>query len=217
VTIHVEILGLKETAARLAEPHRRRWDAIVSIVDPSNHLVQSKRPPRLDLHASRVLCLDFDDTEYDVGEEGGVAGTASWMPAATKDDYIGPTLAHAQALVDFTKEALGMWPRPGTAARAMRWLFHCHAGTSRSTAAALYVLGAHYGFDDPSLGRRLKEIRPKAEPNRLFLKHLDDIVNAAERPQGSYAPSADPVRRLLEQGEMCWPEGVPRLIPWGGR
>jgi len=56
-----------------------------------------------------------------------------------------------------------------------RLLIHCHLGRNRSTAAALGVM-VQQGLTEDQAHKRLKQIRPQAEPNKLMLELFDEVL-----------------------------------------
>ena len=73
-----------------------------------------------------------------------------------------------------------------------------------ATAAALVLLGYHYGFDVPSLGSTLKRIRPVATPNRLLIARCEDELAAR-------GLIVDGRRPLSGTAQSCLPDGFPPL------
>lgn len=56
-------------------------------------------------------------------------------------------------------------------------LIHCHAGISRSTAAAFISLCAlNPDVDEAKIAIAVRRASPKAQPNRLFVAHADRIL-----------------------------------------
>ena len=106
--------------------------------------------------AARVLKLDFDDIDEPRILDQGPYGK-----------QYPPTKKQIQQLIQFIK---------GIKAPA-KLLFHCHAGISRSTAAALVAICIHHKTDSPaSWMERLLAIRPEAFPNSLMLKYADELL-----------------------------------------
>ena len=79
------------------------------------------------------------------------------------DGYILPSEQHVAELIAFVSN----WRRTGPI------LIHCHAGVSRSMAAALIVLGLDRAGDEVAAGRWLRRRAPHASPNRLIVAHAD--------------------------------------------
>lgn len=74
-----------------------------------------------------------------------------------------PTAAHATLISTFL------------AASAKRVAIHCHAGVSRSTAAALALLHLR-GLPPKALAPTLQAIRPQARSNRRLAYLLDHVL-----------------------------------------
>ena len=61
-------------------------------------------------------------------------------------------------------------------------LIHCHAGISRSTAAALMILAqAHPREGEDAIAERLIEIRPQAWPNSRMIAFADELLDRRGR------------------------------------
>jgi predicted protein tyrosine phosphatase len=61
-------------------------------------------------------------------------------------------------------------------------LIHCHAGISRSTAAALTILSqAHPREGEDAIAERLIEIRPQAWPNSRMIALADELLDRRGR------------------------------------
>lgn len=105
---------------------------------------------------SRVLELDFDDIDEPRIIDHGSYGK-----------QYPPTKKHIQHLIKFIK---------GIGAPA-KLLFHCHAGISRSTAAALVAICINHKTGTPEQWMEmLLTIRPGACPNSLMLKYADELM-----------------------------------------
>lgn len=64
-----------------------------------------------------------------------------------------------------------------------RLLIHCFAGVSRSTALAYAILvdRARARDDERAVLERLLALRPQACPNRLMVRHADELLGRAGR------------------------------------
>lgn len=61
-------------------------------------------------------------------------------------------------------------------------LIHCHAGVSRSTAAAAMLLAqAHPDVDEASLFRHIEQARPQAWPNSRMMRFADEQLGRGGR------------------------------------
>jgi len=127
-------------------------DAIISIADPS----AGKRPPREGLHSiPHRLLLSFDDV--------------------LKDDpaYTSPTIADVERIIAFDRALRGR-VRPGK-----RLLIHCHAGISRSAAAALAILADRCGPGREAESIELLKVATedgKPLPNSLMMAFADELL-----------------------------------------
>ena len=105
---------------------------------------------------TKVLKLDFDDIDEPRILDHGSYGK-----------QYPPTKKHIQRLIKFIT---------GIEAPA-KLLIHCHAGISRSTAAALVAICINHKTDSSALWmERLLTIRPEAAPNSLMLKYADELL-----------------------------------------
>ena len=129
---------------------------IISITDPDDE--------PLDFPAQiNVLRLAFFDLHTMTGM------VAKTLTARDRGDY--PCVDHAQAILDFGRCL------PGGA----RVLIHCHAGVSRSTAAAFLLVAARMPGQEDAAFNLIKRIRPAAQPNRLLVRHGDQLLGAEKR------------------------------------
>jgi len=80
---------------------------------------------------------------------------------------IPPTTDHIEGLLTFSRS----WRREAP------FLVHCWAGISRSTAAAYILLCDIRGpGHETQIARELRELAPHAQPNRLMIRHADQIL-----------------------------------------
>jgi predicted protein tyrosine phosphatase len=111
----------------------------------------SIRPDWID--ADKHHAFFFADVEHD------------WHPEA-------PTLADVERLVALATELAG----PGSSGR---FLIHCTAGISRSTAAALIFFCVHLGPGEEERAMRLvaeSSDSPMVWPNSLMVKYADRVL-----------------------------------------
>ncbi len=81
-------------------------------------------------------------------------------------------------------------------------LIHCHAGVSRSTAAALMILAqAHARASEGSLVDWLVQIRPQAWPNSRMVAFADELLGGYGRLAAALGPLY--ARRLKAQPELA--------------
>lgn len=120
---------------------------VVSILDP-NH-----PDPEVfgRYHPHRRIVYRFDDV---VRSRAGVAA---------------PAEAHVLAILDLGREL--------AAAAIDHVLVHCHAGVSRSTAAAIILMAQHNPGREREVFEALSRIRPRSWPNALMLAIADEILD----------------------------------------
>jgi predicted protein tyrosine phosphatase len=80
---------------------------------------------------------------------------------------IAPCATHIDDILAFARS----WTREAP------FLVHCWAGVSRSTAAAYILLCDVRGpGQEAAIARELREFAPHAQPNRLMVRHADQIL-----------------------------------------
>jgi len=85
---------------------------------------------------------------------------------------IAPAAAHIEDVLTFART----WTREAP------FLVHCWAGISRSTAAAYILLCDIRGpGHEAQIARELREQAPHAQPNRLMIRHADQILGREGR------------------------------------
>lgn len=143
----IKVCGVDELSQHLP------WAThVVSIFTPD----MRDELPMIRHAASRILALDFDDIDepriLDHGEYG---------------KQYPPTKKQIQQLIRFIR---------GIEAPA-KLLVHCHAGISRSTAAALVAICINHELETSARWMEmLLAIRPEAFPNALMLKYADELL-----------------------------------------
>ena len=86
---------------------------------------------------------------------------------AEEDGVEPPAHHHIERLLEFGREWDGAAPM----------LVHCWAGVSRSTAAAYVILCDRAGpGSEMEIARNLRDRAPHAHPNRLLVRHADDVL-----------------------------------------
>lgn len=135
---------------------RFRPSHIISITDPGDAEVE------LDV-AADVLRLAF----YDVHAAGGLV--SKLMMGQGNGDL--PCIDHVEAILDFGRKL------PAKA----RVLVHCHAGVSRSAAAAFLLICQRKPGEEAQAYEILRVLRPQARPNRLIVKFGDKLLGAEGR------------------------------------
>lgn len=78
------------------------------------------------------------------------------------------------------RKAINFWRR--TRSEASGYVVHCWAGVARSTATALALLYLETG-SEAEAGRRLREVRPQAQPNMLLVRHFDRLLGSTLEKQ----------------------------------
>ena len=92
--------------------------------------------------------------------------------AEPAEGAIAPSMDHVEGLLTFART----WTREAPL------LVHCWAGISRSTAAAYIVLCDIRGpGHEAAIARELREMAPHAQPNRLMIRHADQILGREGR------------------------------------
>ena len=85
---------------------------------------------------------------------------------------IAPSAGHIEGFLAFSKT----WTREAP------FLVHCWAGISRSTAAAYILLCDIRGpGHEAAIARELRAHAPHAQPNRLMIRHADQILGREGR------------------------------------
>ncbi|WP_159588632.1 tyrosine phosphatase family protein [Chelativorans xinjiangense] len=112
-------------------------------------------PPR-PAHLDPSCCLHI--AMHDIVEE---------MPG-----LVAPSRAHVETLLDFAQS----WDRRAP------MVVHCHAGISRSTAAAYSIAAAlQPDHDEMELARELRRRAPSATPNIRIVSFADQILDRRGR------------------------------------
>lgn len=157
--------------------HEMPWR--VATLRPS-HLVslvpREEQPPTpRGITADRHLRLEIDDV-------------AEPFPG-----YVLPDTNHVAALIDFLRGWSGNQPI----------LFHCLAGISRSTAAALIALTLNAEGSETEAARTLREAAPHARPNWRIIALADDalrrqgrLIEACRRMGSATRAASGPLVRL---------------------
>ena len=116
-------------------------------------------------------------------------------------DQLGPTREHVERLLEFGREV--------NETPEAHLLVHCHAGISRSTAAAtLLLMQANPQWSARSALEAIAALRPQAWPNLLILEIGDELLGR----NGEIVAAASAIyRRVLERD----PEFVEQMIEAG--
>lgn len=112
--------------------------------------------------------------------------------------YVRPNEEHAIDLIAFARR----WDRSAPL------IIHCYAGISRSTAAALIILGLFNPGREAEAARLLRERAPHAKPNRLLIAAADRYMRWDGRMVAAVTAMgpSDPSR----QGLLV---GLPAILP----
>jgi predicted protein tyrosine phosphatase len=103
--------------------------------------------------------------------------------------YVAPQRQDVGTLLGFGRELDG--------AAAAHLLIHCHAGISRSTAAAILLLAqARPDLDPDALFAAVAQMRPRAWPNLRLLEFGDELLG---RNGGIVAAAGPFYRRAIER------------------
>ncbi len=127
---------------------------VISITDPDDEDVEF--PSSL-----TVLRLAFRD----------VHSAPAFIQRRAAQDAGLPTIDHAQSILDFGR----LLPD------GARVLAHCWAGMSRSAAAAYLLACQAMPRAEHAALDLIKSIRPRAQPNRLLVRHGDRLLGAGRR------------------------------------
>jgi len=127
-------------------------------------------PDALKSHAPSHL-VTLLSAEYMIDTPQGIAAERHLrLPVHDISDPAGdqaPARHHVEKLLEFG--------RGWDAAAPM--LVHCWAGVSRSTAASFAILCDRLGpGSEREIARRIRERAPHAQPNRLLVKHADEVL-----------------------------------------
>lgn len=149
--------------------------------------------------ARRIVSLRSPDAER-IAEHGLAEGSVLHLcfndVAEDRPDLVSPAPDHVEALLVFAKG----WNRQAPL------LIQCHAGISRSTAAALIVAAAlEPGRDEKELARMLRALSPEATPNPYLVRIADDMLGR----QGRLTEAV----RAIGRGAEAF-EGRPFVLPF---
>jgi predicted protein tyrosine phosphatase len=135
-------------------------DACISIADPYG----GKRPPKDGFYSIPYrLTLSFDDALED---------------SPSGNHVVAPSINDVEMILDFDRKTR-RHIRPGK-----RFLIHCHAGISRSTATALAILADRLG---PGFEKEAVECLVRATednepwPNATLVAHADALLGRGGR------------------------------------
>ena len=151
--LRLTICGLDEIAGHCAQGVTH----VLSILDPG----WPEPEPICNFELGRRLKLNFHDV---------IEATPEWIAPEQCDVEL--LLAFGRNLGDWTGDDGG-----DPEARELHLLVHCHAGVSRSTAAAILLLAQHHP-DRPArdiVGRVIR-LRPRAWPNLRMVEIGDALL-----------------------------------------
>ena len=111
--------------------------------------------------------------------------------AAPLEGHVEPAEAHVARLIDFVLRA----------ERKSPVVIHCHAGVSRSTAAAFVVVSAlQPDQSEHAIAGTVRRLSPTATPNPLIVRHGDKLLGRNGRMIAAML--------AIGRGTECY-EGVP--------
>jgi predicted protein tyrosine phosphatase len=88
------------------------------------------------------------------------------------DGFVAPQRDHVEQVLDFGRR----WDRTAPL------VIHCYAGISRSTASAFAIACAlNPEREEADIARRIRKDSPTAHPNRLIVRHADDLLGRKGR------------------------------------
>lgn len=149
--------------------------------------------------ARRIVSLRSPDAERIAGHglaENSVLHLSFNDIAEDRPGLVSPARGHVEALLAFAQG----WSRDAPL------LIHCHAGISRSTAAALIVAAAlEPGRGEMELAELLRTLAPEATPNPYLTRIADDMLGR----QGRLTEAV----RAIGRGAEAF-EGRPFVLPF---
>jgi predicted protein tyrosine phosphatase len=123
--------------------------------------------------------------------------------------YVLPGVYHITALIDFLRGWPGEQPI----------LFHCLAGISRSTAAALIALALNAEGRETEAALTLREAAPHARPNARMIALADDVlcrqgrlIEACRRMGAATSAASGPLVRLSPLTEPRHSTAIGELV-----
>jgi predicted protein tyrosine phosphatase len=159
MTLPILVFGELELA-ELVRSGQSLPDHLISIGNPG--VPWKRQEPGTFLHPEfrgafrRILRLDFHDV-------------------SDRYRFRFPLLARIPEPRD-ARRVINFWRR--TRSEASGYVVHCWAGVARSTATALALLYLETG-SEAEAARRLREVRPQAQPNMLLVRHFDRLLGSS--------------------------------------
>ena len=156
------VLGYSEAAMLLRAADQPEIVAAICI--------HGQRDPVLDLECKHRLDLSFDDSPVFYGDDM-IANYRRRLQQRTAAEIglrlSGPEPSHIQQIIEFADRVQSM--------NGMV-LFQCHAGISRSSAAAMICLCKWLGEGYEVKGLEiLRQLRPAAHPHRDMIRMADEL------------------------------------------
>lgn len=144
-----------------------RYHEVLAVM-PENECAEEGwlRWPRISLPRTVVAVSDL-------GCAAPLSDAQAHSIAKAKQGVIAPDRTHAQSILAFGRRVMTLAAETGD----YGVIIHCHAGISRSAAAALLIMAQADGpgQEQRSIERLLK-IAPKAMPNRMIIRHGDALL-----------------------------------------
>lgn len=129
-----------------------------------------QRPPAGFLrHGAKKIRLKFHDVTWD------------------REGLVSPKKEDVERLVSFYKDALSL-------DKEHKFLIHCWAGQSRSTAAALILLLLYFNDVEKAVFDLFTRVAPWASPNRKMVALIDEVEK-----DGLIQKTIDEVKERLSQ------------------
>lgn len=136
-------------------------DYLISIDDPD--IEPTACPPP---HPGRHAHFKFHDICFHPKED---------MSSLDPKYYLPPSKQHMEVMIRYFKEIKDIPKRP------VHVVIHCHAGISRSTAAAMILLQVIFGpGHEKETMRHISYLRPVAYPNERMLLFAGEILGCGE-------------------------------------
>ena len=161
------ILSYSEAGMLLAGHNRPDIQAVIAIYGQREHPVDVTDIPH-------TLVLHFDDADVPDSDDPIAVAQLQYRRRLAAEfglDLSPPTIEHARRIIDFARSITDL---PGLL------LCQCHAGISRSPAAALLCLATWTApGQEAQCVNHILAIRPPAQPHRDLVRFGDAILSRA--------------------------------------